>query len=88
MTKFFKLYVFGLLVLCLAPLAPASVPNQQAFDVVASAQESEDLVVKRAEENGGWGYKRISGELKKLGHVASPGYVRDVLKRHGIPPAA
>ena len=33
------------------------------------------------------GYKRISGELKKLGHRACPSYVRDVLRRHGLPPA-
>jgi len=40
-----------------------------------------------AEENGSWGYTRIAGELRKLGHRASPSYVRDILKRHGIPPS-
>ena len=44
----------------------------------------EALVVKLAEDNA-WGYVRIAGELAKLGHVASPSYVRDVLKRNGLP---
>jgi putative transposase len=49
--------------------------------------DTEALVVKLAEENGGWGYRRITGELKKLGHLVSPAYVRDVLRRHGLPPS-
>src|ERR1035438_6733473 len=48
--------------------------------------DTEALIVRLAEENNGWGYKRISGELKKLGHRACPSYVRDVLRRHGLPP--
>ena len=47
--------------------------------------DTESLVVKLAEENQ-WGYKHLAGELKKLGHKVSPSYVRDVLKRHGLPP--
>ena len=47
--------------------------------------DTENLVVELAEENQ-WGYKRIAGELKKLGHKVSPSYVRDVLKGHGLPP--
>ena len=42
-------------------------------------EDAERLVVRLAEENGRWGYTRIAGELKKLGHRASPSYVRDVL---------
>jgi len=38
-----------------------------------------------AEENT-WGYVRIAGELKKLGHSISPSCVRDLLKKHGLPP--
>ncbi len=45
------------------------------------------MIVRLADENGEWGYRRIYGEPKKLGHSASPSYVRDVLRRHGLPPA-
>src|ERR1035437_4109428 len=38
-----------------------------------------------AEENA-WSYVRIAGELKKLGRQISPSYVRDLLKKHGLPP--
>jgi len=51
------------------------------------AGDTEALIVRLAEENNSWGYKRISGELKKLGHRACPSYVREVLRRHGLPPA-
>ena len=47
---------------------------------------TEALVVRLAEDNA-WGYVRITGELAKLGHIASPSYVRDVLKKHGLPPS-
>ena len=47
--------------------------------------DTQALIVRLAEENA-WGYKRISGELKKLGHQASPSHVRDVLRRQGVPP--
>jgi transposase InsO family protein len=49
------------------------------------AGEIEALIVRLAQENNSWGYKRISGELKKLGHQACPSYVREVLRRHGLP---
>jgi putative transposase len=49
--------------------------------------EAEALVVNLAEENSAWGYTRIAGELKKLGHIVSPSLVRDVLRRHGLPTA-
>jgi len=48
---------------------------------------TEALVIKLAEENGAWGYRRIAGELKKLGHLVSPSYVREVLRRNGLPPS-
>ena len=45
------------------------------------------LVVQLALENPRWGYDRIEGEAKKLGHRLSPTTVRNILKEHGIEPA-
>jgi transposase len=50
-------------------------------------RETEELVIRLAEENGDWGYTRIAGELRKVGHKVSPSYVRDILRKHGIPPS-
>jgi transposase InsO family protein len=47
----------------------------------------EELVVRLARDNPGWGYKRIVGELLGLGVVVSPSSVRAILIRHGLPPA-
>ena len=44
------------------------------------------LVVTMAQENR-WGYRRIVGEMKKLGHEVSRSTVRRILKEHGIEPA-
>ncbi|MCH8825282.1 MAG: transposase [Planctomycetes bacterium] len=45
------------------------------------------LIVRMALENPLWGYDRIEGEVKKLGHKLSPTTVRNVLKANGIEPA-
>jgi putative transposase len=49
--------------------------------------ELELLVLRLARENPRWGYRRIVGELRKLGLGVSATSVRSVLKRHEIPPA-
>jgi putative transposase len=49
--------------------------------------ELHDLIGKLARENPRWGYRRIQGELRKLGHRCSHWTVRKVLRRHGIGPA-
>jgi putative transposase len=46
-----------------------------------------DLIVRLATENPRWGYRRIHGELKKLGVVASITTIRNVLRRQGLGPA-
>ena len=51
------------------------------------APEWEELIVKMARENSGWGYDRIVGALANLGYIVSDQTVGNVLKRHGIAPA-
>jgi transposase InsO family protein len=46
-----------------------------------------DLVVRMALENRSWGYDRIEGALKNLGHIVSPTSIANILKRRGIEPA-
>jgi len=43
-----------------------------------------DLVLKMADENPDWGYGRIHGELKELGHKVSWQTVRRVMQEHGL----
>ncbi len=46
----------------------------------------EDLIVRLARENSGWGCDRIVGALANLGHQVSDQTVGNVLRRHGIEP--
>src|SRR5207244_1405501 len=48
--------------------------------------EIQRLVVRMAEENPTWGYTRIRGALKNLGHRVGRSTIARILKAQGIPP--
>lgn len=51
------------------------------------AEEIEKLVVRMANENSTWGYRRVQGALANLGYDIGRGTIADILARHGIEPA-
>ena len=51
------------------------------------ATEVEELVVRFARENSGWGYDRIAVALANLGHQISDQTVGNILRRHDLAPA-
>jgi putative transposase len=59
-------------------------PRRQS---VVPVSELHKLILRIAMENPRWGYRRIQGELRKLGHRCSHLTVRKVLRRHRLPPA-
>jgi transposase InsO family protein len=50
------------------------------------AKEIEQLVMRMAEENPSWGYRRIQGALANLGHGIDKLTVRNILRRHHMEP--
>jgi hypothetical protein len=53
----------------------------------AVSREITELVVRMARENTSWGYDRIAGALKNLGHNISDQTVGNILRQLGIAPA-
>jgi putative transposase len=49
--------------------------------------ELEQWIVRLAQDNPGLGFKKLEGELRKLGFEVSRATVRRVMRRHGILPA-
>jgi putative transposase len=50
-------------------------------------QEIRRLVVRMATDNPSWGYTRIQGALKNLGHRVARSTIAKILKQQGIPPS-
>lgn len=52
-----------------------------------TAGEIDAVVVRMANENRDWGYRRIRGALSNLGYELATSTIADILQRHGIEPA-
>jgi putative transposase len=61
---------------------PHRSPGRPAIDAKTTA-----LVVRLARENPKWGYRRIQGELRKLGVRLAASTIARVMKDHGLGPA-
>ena len=53
----------------------------------AVSQEIRDLVLRLAGENPAWGYRRVHGELTRLGYQISEATVRRILRTRRYQPA-
>ena len=53
----------------------------------ATGRTTEDLILQFAQDNRGWGYRRIVGALSNLGYETSHQTVANILKRQGLGPA-
>src|SRR5258708_21099584 len=58
-------------------------PRSSRRGVLAEIQR---LVVQMANENATWGYTRMQGALKNVGHRVGRSTIARILKAHGIPP--
>ena len=52
-----------------------------------TAKDIRELIVRVAQENPTWGYTRLRGALKNLGHELGRNIIKRILAEHGIAPA-
>ena len=52
-----------------------------------TSQQIRDVALRLARENPGWGYRRVHGELTRLGHLISEATVRRILRGRRRRPA-
>ncbi|MEU1630779.1 IS3 family transposase [Streptomyces sp. NPDC020096] len=50
-------------------------------------EELTTLILRLAGDNSSWGYTRIQGELRRLGHRVGASTIRRVLRSAGLDPA-
>ena len=55
-------------------------PNRSGRPRTSTSQEIRALVLRLARENPAWGYRRVHGELSRLGHQISQATVRRILR--------
>ena len=61
--------------------------NRRGTGRPRTRKEWQDLIVRMAEENRTWGYRRIQGAITNLGYTIARSTIADILRRHGIEPA-
>jgi transposase InsO family protein len=61
-------------------------PRKQRPSRRSVLAEIRRLVVRMAAENPTWGYTRIQGAIKNLGHHVGRSTIARILKAHGLPP--
>jgi transposase len=61
--------------------------TQRAPGRPATAKEVRELILQMARENRPWGYTRLQGALRNLGHEIGRGTIAKVLKEAGMDPA-
>jgi putative transposase len=57
-------------------------PHRRKLGRPRVAEEVEQLVIRMAEENATWGYRRIQGAPANMGHALDKITVRNILRRH------